>query len=187
MRVLGKNGDKFLELILRVELKLLWLDFQQVLRSWRWKKVLRWQRIHHKKHLVCKTWTLHSRSLTSLLDIKENIIQYLQNIVFIKGKDLSPHPNQKRAEKNTLHKLKNTLIYSPKHRLERDSRYSTFFALTPLSKKKCSLSRVVSTIVLGMSSRIELIFRSQFLQISWADSGMLLPSKSLMLIWSILF
>jgi hypothetical protein len=115
-----------------------------------------------------------------LLDIEEDIVQDVEDVVLILGQHLPSHSNQKSTEEDALNQSIGTLMYSPKQRLVRDSLYSTFFARTPLSRKKCSRRRVVSTIVLGISYLIELIFKSQFLQISWALSGMLVPSRSLM-------
>ena len=106
--------------------------------------------------------------VTALFDVEEYIIENVQNVVLIVGQHLPAHPHQKGTEKYALSLLVITFMYSPKHLLLRESRYSTFFAFTPLSMKKCSLSRVVSITVLGISSRIELIFSSQLRQISCA-------------------
>ena len=121
-----------------------------------------------------------------MLDIKEDIIQNVQNIAFIQRQNLSSHSYQKSAKENTLNYLKITFMYYPKHLLVLARRYKTSLALCPLSKKKWSLSKVASTIVRGMSSRMELIFSNQFLQIYWADSGMLVPYKSFIVISLIL-
>ena len=79
-----------------------------------------------------------------------------------------------------------TLMYSPRQRLERANLLSTFLAFTPLSMKKYSRRSVVSTKILGMISLIELILLIQFLQISCADSGMLAPFSSEIVIYFIL-
>ncbi len=75
--------------------------------------------------------------------------------------------------KHTNFKLNLTFIYSPKHLLDLYRRSKADLALTPLLMKKWSLSNVLSMIVLGMSYRIEAIFKSQFLHIYWVASGML--------------
>jgi hypothetical protein len=62
-------------------------------------------------------------------------------------------------------------MYSPKHLFDLYKRSNADLALTPLFMKKCSLSKVLSMIVRGISYRIDAILSSQFLHIYWAASG----------------
>lgn len=96
------------------------------------------------------------------------------------------HSYQKCTKEDALNRSLATFIYSPKQRFVLERRYNIFLAFTPLSRKKWSLRRVVSIIVLGISSRMELILRIQFRQMSCADSGTLVPYKSL-IVTSLIF
>lgn len=88
---------------------------------------------------------------TALFYVEKDVVEDVQDVVFVIGQHLPAHPYQKRTKEYTLPLHSFTLMYSPKHRLLRDSLYSTFLALMPLSMKKCSRSRVVSIMVRGMS------------------------------------
>lgn len=162
------------------------INFKPNSRNLRWRRVRVWHKIHLLKHLAYKTCFLNNVYVTSLLYVEKDIVNNVKDVVFVQGKHFSPDSNQKGWEKYALNPKLVTLIYYPKQRFVLESRYNTFLALTPLSKKKYSRRRVVSIKVLGISSLIELILRSQFLHIYWADSGMLDPSRSLMLSSSIL-
>lgn len=56
---------------------------------------------------------------------------------------LLTHSYQKSTEEYTLKHIKSTFIYYPKHLLLLESLYKTFFAFTPLSRKKYNLNKVV--------------------------------------------
>jgi hypothetical protein len=41
---------------------------------------------------------------TALLDVEEDVIQNIEDVIFVQWKHLPPHPDQKSAEKDTLYK-----------------------------------------------------------------------------------